>query len=388
MQNASSHSPGGRSMRTSRDTIRISTLRCFPGSILSDFLEFVQKPNKVAAETKTAVAYVEPKTYVQWDEPDHWQYQARTSRALSTIDLDPKVKDDLIKTVDQFVAPERAAWYHQRGIPYLFGALFHGEPGTGKSSTAFTLASRLKKTLYTLNIKEVLDEQHLRKLFRQPSAGDIILIEDIDSAGLQREMMVPGTNHEDSSKVSYDEGESSKPKQKRSVITVQGLLNAIDTRNEDVAFIMTTNRPDTLDLALVQPGRVEKKVHFDCATKSIAEHIFSRMYQNSPVDDVSELAREFASPIPDGRLTPADIQGHLLSHPTPGAAVAAAKEWVEEELQRKAAKRNVSESLEAHHKPGVRPFTFLSMFPSTLAIPLRISLTYTRNVQDPVPISF
>jgi chaperone BCS1 len=217
MQNASSHSPGGR---TSRDTIRISTLRCFPGSILSDFLEFVQKPNKVAAETKTAVAYVEPKTYVQWDEPDHWQYQARTSRALSTIDLDPKVKDGLIKTVDQFVAPERAAWYHQRGIPYLFGALFHGEPGTGKSSTAFTLASRLKKTLYTLNIKEVLDEQHLRKLFRQPSAGDIILIEDIDSAGLQREMMVPGTNHEDSSKVSYDEGESSKPKQKRSVITV------------------------------------------------------------------------------------------------------------------------------------------------------------------------
>jgi chaperone BCS1 len=347
----------------------------------------VQKPNKVAAETKTAVAYFEPKTYVHWDEPDPWQYQVRTSRVLSTIGLDPKVKDDLINTVDQFVAPERAAWYHQRGIPYLFGALFHGEPGTGKSSTAFTLASHLKKTLYTLKLKEDLDEQHLRKLFRQPSAGDIVLIEDMDSAGLQREMMVPGTDRDDSSGVGYDEGESSKQKHKRGDITVQGLLNAIDTRNEGVILIMTTNRPDTLDPARVRPGRVDKKVHFDCATRSIAECIFSRMYQNSPADDVSELAREFSSFIPDGRLTPADIQGHLLSHPTPEAAVAAAKEWVEKKLQRKAAKRNVSESLEARHKSGVRPFTSLSMLLSALSISLRMFPTYTRNVRDLVPIS-
>ena len=106
MRRMSSHFLNNGSIELSGDVIRISTLRCFPGSILNNFLECVQKPKKVEVGNKTAVAYIRPKIdRARWDDPDAWQYQTGTSRPLSTIDLDPKVKDDLINTVDQLLLP-------------------------------------------------------------------------------------------------------------------------------------------------------------------------------------------------------------------------------------------------------------------------------------------
>jgi chaperone BCS1 len=125
---------------------------------------------------------------------------------------------------------------------------------------------------------EVADQAHLRKLFRRPSAGDVLLIEDIDSAGLKREEMVPRTYQDGNDRDHHGEDERSKQDEKKVDITIQGLFSTIHTaRNEGVILIMTTNKPETLDPALVRPGLIDKNVHFGCATKGVAQRIFTRM---------------------------------------------------------------------------------------------------------------
>lgn len=125
--------------------IRISTLRCFQGEILASFLSFIRQ-QKVIAENKTAVATVETDQGSRYSD-GCWEHRTRSSRPLSTIDLDLEIKEDLVKDFERFVIPGRAKWYLDRGVPYYRGFLFHGPPGTGKSSTAFALASHLKKVL-------------------------------------------------------------------------------------------------------------------------------------------------------------------------------------------------------------------------------------------------
>lgn len=90
--------------------------------------------------------------------------------------------------------------------------MFHGPPGTGKSSTAFALATHLKKESYTLNLNGVRDEAHSRNLFRQPSSGDMILVEDIDCANIEREDRVISNEDEDD-----DEDFGNKKKKKKGV---------------------------------------------------------------------------------------------------------------------------------------------------------------------------
>jgi len=131
-------------------------------------------------------------------------------------------------------------------------------------------------------MNEVKDEAHLRQLFRTPSAGDILLIENIDSAGIGREQLVEVKSNDSNNEEDDDDQEIVATKKKKQGVSLSGLLNTIDTaRNDECIIIFTSNRPDTLDKALVRPGRIDKKILFAHATQAVAGRIFTRMYQGS-----------------------------------------------------------------------------------------------------------
>ncbi|KAL5406002.1 hypothetical protein PMIN03_008069 [Paraphaeosphaeria minitans] len=309
-----------------------------------------------------------------------WNQRIKPVRPLSTIDLDEQVKADLVSDVDRFFSKGRARWYSARGIPFKRGILLQGPPGTGKSSISLALAGHIGGSLYTIAIGEVRNEGHLMELFLSARHGSVVLLEDIDSAGIGREKVL---KHSTDSSDASDSGnkkpnsgseltghdafapmmQSARPAHAiapAGSISLSGLLNAIDALADGVVLIMTTNEPENIDKALVRPGRIDKQIHVGNASRAVAENIFKRFYSDiSNEQDVSdahvriaELAAEFA-----GVLIP-------LSD-TPEKAIEDADKWVADLLAAKTAGKNVVGQVETMDASDSDSDTFYDSFEGT-----------------------
>jgi chaperone BCS1 len=108
---------------------------------------------------------------------------------------------------------------------------------------------------------------------------------------------------------------------KRNTVTLSGLLNAIDgnASQEGRLLIMTSNDPESLDAALIRPGRVDKKVYFGNMSKSASKSIYMRLVGRSALAhdaaftmaEIEQYATEFADKIPENTFTPAQVQNFL-----------------------------------------------------------------------------
>ena len=278
----------------------------------------------------------------------YWSQQScRPSRPLQTVSLDQQQKDKIVEDINEYLHPATARWYAARGIPHRRGYMFYGPPGTGKTSLSFALAGLFGLSIYcvSLNDKE-LNESDLCTLFNDLPDRCIVLLEDIDSAGLKRE-------EEPSSGETTKEGESgtgtttdaAKDTAKSSEktdgptgsISLSALLNVIDgaAAHEGHILIMTTNTPEKLDAALIRPGRVDLQVGFTLATREQIRQTFVRMYRTTAEEEMfgsrlpktaksrqvssitdpetlEKMARQFADQLPEDTLSPAEVQGYLL----------------------------------------------------------------------------
>ncbi len=172
--------------------------------------------------------------------------------------------------------------------------------------------------------------------------------------------------------------------EKKKGISLSGLLNAIDgvASHEGRVLVMTTNKPEKLDDALIRPGRVDLQVAFGNATQGQVKELFERMYTSDkpnprnplkivekttlnvitppampteekpfatiaagyglPERSLEEIAKDFASKIPDDKFSPAEIQGFLLKRKNnPQKACAEVERWVESMIELKASKTKV-----------------------------------------------
>jgi hypothetical protein len=123
------------------------------------------------------------------------------------------------------------------------GLLFHGPPGTGKTHTIHYLASQLPNhttLLVTAEQVGMIGEYFRLARFLQPS---LMVIEDVDLIARERTQM-------------RNAGEE---------VLLNRLLNEMDGLQEDseVLFILTTNRPDQIEPALIsRPGRIDQAIEF------------------------------------------------------------------------------------------------------------------------------
>jgi chaperone BCS1 len=164
------------------------SIRCIGRSTkpIKDLLKYIKtwtlsKENKMTSVYRPSVR-----------EDDHqggWERQAcRLSRPISTVSLDRAQKANVVRDINEYLHPATARWYATHGIPYRRGYLFHGPPGTGKTSLSFSLAGIFGINIYVVSLSETgLTEGHLGKLFSMLPKRCIVLLEDIDSAGLRRD---------------------------------------------------------------------------------------------------------------------------------------------------------------------------------------------------------
>jgi len=67
---------------------------------------------------------------------------------MDTISLDETQKSIIIDDLKTYLHPDTARWYGSRGIPYRRGYLFHGPPGTGKTSLSIASAGSFDLNIY------------------------------------------------------------------------------------------------------------------------------------------------------------------------------------------------------------------------------------------------
>ncbi|KAL1998483.1 hypothetical protein VTN02DRAFT_6089 [Thermoascus thermophilus] len=312
------------------------------------------------------------------DDAFSWvRCMAKHQRPLSTVVLDPARKQAFIEDVKEYLHPLTRRWYSNRGIPYRRGYMFHGPPGTGKTSLCFAAAGllRLKIYLVSLNSKS-LTEDRLASLFQNLPRRCIVLLEDVDSAGMTHNR---GEEDPEAAKASSGEKDGdgkSKRDEENQGVSLSALLNIIDgvASSEGRILIMTTNHIEKLDPALLRPGRVDMSIEFGNSDTRTIRDLYRSIYTrlegdldlpippppyssviNGAIDadteqkravikpdpspghrhnfsdhQITALAADFAARIPSGEFSPAEIQGYLLKHKTePEAAVAGAEAWVQ-----------------------------------------------------------
>ncbi|KAK5076656.1 hypothetical protein LTR64_005866 [Lithohypha guttulata] len=299
-----------------------------------------------------------------WHCPeDDWDVLAhKQTRPLDTVDVDDMEKTKLVKDLKKYLSDETKEWYARRGIPYRRGYLFHGPPGTGKTSLSMAIAGHFNIDLYVLSLANPrLSDGMLTNLMTSVDEPCVVLLEDIDSAGLSREVsstMIdkpkppPPPRNDDDDK-DYDKmGRIGERVDVRYNITLSGVLNALDgaASPEGHVLIMSTNHPEALDPALARAGRVDYKVEFKNATFETAKNIFKRMVGDE-TQDLEELATIFAKQIPNGKFSPAELQGYLLNYiGDVDGAMTDLDSWLKKSLEEKANR----EKLEAEKK-GIAP---------------------------------
>ncbi|KAG2213120.1 hypothetical protein INT47_011269, partial [Mucor saturninus] len=169
--------------------------------------------------------------------------------------------------------------YEEMGIKPPKGVILYGIPGTGKTLLAKAVANQTSATFLRIVGSELIQKylgdgpKLVRELFRvaEENAPSIVFIDEIDAIGTKR----------------YDSTSGGEREIQRTMLELLNQLDGFDSRG-DVKVIMATNKIDSLDPALIRPGRIDRKIEFPLPDVKTKRRIFnihtSRMTLSDDVD--------------------------------------------------------------------------------------------------------
>lgn len=230
---------------------------------------------------------------------DGWDYvEGYAPRPLDSVVLLPGEKEHLVEDIRKFRATKQR--YVRLGIPYHRGYLLYGPPGTGKTSLVSALAAHFGLSIYVITLVD-FNDRSLMNAVNQVPANSILLFEDIDCAsnGKARATSNAATGH----------AETEKGALASNTVTLSGLLNVIDGfyAPANVLFVMTTNRIEALDSALLRPGRIDYKLYLGRAADYQKVELYRRFFPaGSEYEAIAFVESHPAE-------TMAEFQGLLLS---------------------------------------------------------------------------
>lgn len=186
--------------------------------------------------------------------------------------------------------------YEEIGIKPPKGVILYGEPGTGKTLLAKAVANETSATFFRVVGSELVQKYSgegpklVRELFRlaDEHAPSIVFIDEIDSIGHKRIETSSGGHRE----------------VQRTMLELLNQLDGFDTNNE-VKVILATNKIESLDPALIRPGRIDRKIHFPFPDSATKRRIFQIHTAKMNMDDDVNL-EEFIMAKDD--LSGADIK--------------------------------------------------------------------------------
>ncbi|WFC96432.1 26S proteasome regulatory subunit 7 [Malassezia brasiliensis] len=159
------------------------------------------------------------------------------------------------------LSPER---FVKLGIDPPKGVLLFGPPGTGKTLCARAVANRTDATFIRVIGSELVQKyvgegaRMVRELFElaRTKKACIIFFDEVDAIGGMR----------------FDDGAGGDNEVQRTMLELINQLDGFDARG-NIKVLMATNRPDTLDPALLRPGRLDRRVEFGLPDNEGRAHI-------------------------------------------------------------------------------------------------------------------
>jgi len=232
-------------------------------------------------------------------------------------------KDNILEKINFFL--KNPQWYKERGIPYTLGFLLWGEPGCGKTGFIKALMNLTGRHAVSIKLNNNFNMNNLRQIIYDdminddliiPQANRILIFEDIDCMGdIVKTRSTKKTLLEENLCFSTTKTDSEEPKRRKhkysdsdsdddyKLLKSQLKNQQTDNYNNNLSYflnmldglqecsgriiIMTTNKPEQLDKALIRPGRIDFNINFTKAT----------------IDDIKNILEfyweEFADDIPD-----------------------------------------------------------------------------------------
>lgn len=189
-------------------------------------------------------------------EFDRWEEMDRIKkRKLESIFLPTSIKQDIIDDLSNFYDERYKERYNELGIVHSKVYMFHGPPGTGKTSLVHSLASFFNMQIALICMDNHMTDKSLKKLFERLPSKTVLLFEDVDCLFHDRDT----TNT-------------------KNMITYSGLLNVLDgvVKKEEIVIILTTNYLEKLDKALKR--RCDLIIKFNHACKSEIKQCYEYYY--------------------------------------------------------------------------------------------------------------
>lgn len=171
-------------------------------------------------------------------------------RTLDSVILKAGQLERLVADLACFLAAESE--YNRLCQPWHHGYLFHGAPGTGKTSVARALSGHFGMPTYYLPLGDLASDADLMGLVGAIEPRSLLLLEDVDVYHAAKD------RSDDTDKAS-----------------VAGMLNALDGvwTPHGLVTIMTTNNRDALDDALIRKGRINVDEEFTALDREQAQRL-------------------------------------------------------------------------------------------------------------------
>jgi 26S proteasome regulatory subunit T2 len=186
--------------------------------------------------------------------------------------------------------------FQEMGIKPPKGVILYGLPGTGKTLLAKAVANSTSATFLRIVGSELIQKylgdgpKLVREMFKvaESHAPAIIFIDEIDAIGHRR----------------YDTDSSGEKEVQRTMLELLNQLDGFDTR-DDIKVIMATNKIESLDSALIRPGRIDRKIYFGMPDVATKRRIFT-IHTSKMTFDKSVILEDLISSKED--LSGADIK--------------------------------------------------------------------------------
>ena len=184
-----------------------------------------------------------------------------------------EAKEQVGDIIDFIQTPEK---YHKLGAKMPKGIILYGPPGTGKTLMAKAIAKEAGVPFFTVSGSDFVQlyvgvgASRVRELFKEARKHEkaVIFIDEIDAIGKKRSANAFQGNDEKDQ-------------------TLNALLTEMSgfKDEEGIVVIAATNRIDTLDEALLRPGRFDRHIEIGYPDVNAREAIIKLYFKNRPISD-------------------------------------------------------------------------------------------------------
>lgn len=188
-------------------------------------------------------------------------------KKIDNIFLPTNVIENVSNKIDVFF--DNSEKYKTLGVPHCNIFMFHGIPGTGKSSFIYALASKYNKGIAHFDFNKNINDKNMKEAFEKVPENSILVIEDIDCLFESRKQ--------------HDEYKNN--------VTFSGLLNVFDGIKtvDNLLIFITTNHIEKLDHALKR--RIHHFIKFDYATNEQKKAMILRYFPNTNNNDIYSFCK-------------------------------------------------------------------------------------------------